>query len=341
MMIWEALFAGLAALFALRAAAHWAIRRSLAAPRVVEQSSPSALGLAFVSVRIPSLRRRHLHGWFVPARSRVDAPAPVAIVIHGWGGNAGMMLPLCRPLHEGGLHALFIDARCHGLSDDDSFASLPRFAEDVCAASAWLHARHDVDATRIVLVGHSVGAGAALLAALRLPDVSAVVSISAFAHPADMMRRWLAARGIPSAIGRYIMAHVERVIGHRFDDIAPERSIALLRCPVLLIHGDRDQVVPMADADRLYAARASERVERLVLAGDHESFDDIGRELDALVAFVVRATMPAAAFARIDADDVVQRVSKPASSTAARTSASDMKVPCSTLASPVSSETST
>jgi len=41
-----------------------------------------------------------------------------------------------------------------------------------------------------------VGAGAALLAATPRPDVAALVSVSAFSHPAAMMRRWLATRRI-------------------------------------------------------------------------------------------------------------------------------------------------
>lgn len=339
------LFAGFAAAAVLwvsvRAGVHWAIRRSLAAPRIVEQSSPAALGLAFASVRIPTVRGRHLHGWFVPPASAAGSRVPAAIVMHGWGGNCELMLPLCRPLHASGFATLFVDARCHGRSDDDSFASLPRFAEDVRAALGWLGARDEVDPTRVALVGHSVGAGAVLLAAVGRPEVSAVVSISAFAHPADMMRRWLAARRVPVVIGRYILAYVQDVIGHRFDDIAPVRSIARLSCPVLLIHGDRDPVVPIEDADRLYAARADERVERLILKGDHEAFDDVERELGALSSFLRRATGLVPGGTPIGSEAVFQRVSKPASSTAARTSPSDMNAPCSTQASPVSSDTST
>ena len=169
--------------------------------------------------------------------------------MHGWGGNAAMMLPLARPLHDAGFATLFVDARCHGASDDDSFASLPRFAEDVEHAFEWLAARADIDAGRIALIGHSVGAGAALLAASRRPDVAAVVSVAAFSHPAAMMRRWLATRRIPEwPVGRYILGYVQRTIGHRFDDIAPVTTIARVRCPVLLVHGADDDVVPLDDA---------------------------------------------------------------------------------------------
>ena len=84
-------------------------------------------------------------------------------------GNAALMLPLARPLHEAGYATLFVDARCHGASDDDSFASLPRFAEDLGAAVDWLRGRPEVAAGRVGVIGHSVGAGAALLLASMLP----------------------------------------------------------------------------------------------------------------------------------------------------------------------------
>jgi dipeptidyl aminopeptidase/acylaminoacyl peptidase len=271
-------------LAALRAAVHHGIRVSLAAPRVRETETPAAFGLAFEAVRIPTANGKQLHAWLVPAGAA--GSAPVVVVLHGWGGNAQMMLPLARPLHEAGFAALFIDARCHGLSDADSFASLPRFAEDVSHACDWLLARGDIDPRRIALLGHSVGAGAALFAAANRHDIAAVVSISAFAHPAEMMRRWLVAKRIPDALARYILGHVERVIGHRFDDIAPLRSIARLDCPVLLVHGEQDAIVPAADARRLRDAGRADTVQLSILPGDHESFVGLERELAAVVGFL-------------------------------------------------------
>ena len=49
------------------------------------------------------------------------------------------------------------------------------------------------------------------------------------------MRRWFCLRGIPQRpLGSLILRYVERVIGHRFDDIAPIATIRRLHCPVLL-----------------------------------------------------------------------------------------------------------
>jgi dipeptidyl aminopeptidase/acylaminoacyl peptidase len=282
----------IAAFFGLRAALHLAIRVSLKAPRLRENATPAALGLCYETVRIPTHNDKRLHGWLIPAGTA--GPAPAVIVLHGWGGNAQFMLPLARPLHQAGFATLFIDARCHGLSDGDSFASLPRFAEDATNAWNWLTKTATplpgIDADRIALVGHSVGAGAMLLTAAQRGGAAAVVSIAAFAHPADMMRRWLVGKRLPEVLAGYVLGYVERAIAHRFDDIAPVRSIGRVDCPVLLVHGEADAVVPLDDARRLFASGQPGRVELLSLPGDHECFPDVERELAAVVAFLCRAS---------------------------------------------------
>ena len=162
------------------------IRSGLAAPRVVETGVPA--GLPWIEVGVPGPRGKRLFGWFIPAATAQGGAAPALAILHGWGGNAEVMLPLARPLHEAGYALLFFDARSHGRSDGDSFASLPRFAEDLEHAVRWLKARPEVDPQRVGVVGHSVGAGAALLVASRSPGLAAVVSLAAFAHPAHHFR---------------------------------------------------------------------------------------------------------------------------------------------------------
>lgn len=259
------------------------IRRGLAAPRVRETATPASLGLPWREVRIGTANGRQLGAWLVPA-----APgAPALAVLHGWGGNAEMMLPLAAPLHRAGYALLLVDARNHGMSDGDSFSSLPRFAEDLEHAIDWLKAQPGTDPRRIGVIGHSVGAAAALLAASRRTDLAAVVSLAAFAHPEAMMRRWIAGRGIPHRpLGWYILRYVERTIGHRFDAIAPCNTIGRIPCPVLIVHGSDDATVPLAEARQIHAGRSHERVRLLVIPGGHDDYRDIDRGLDEVIGFL-------------------------------------------------------
>jgi dipeptidyl aminopeptidase/acylaminoacyl peptidase len=261
----------------------WLLRR-LAAPRVAHHSSPAEFGVPAEAVRIAVSGGKTLFGWFVP--SNRQTPAPAVLVMHGWGANAALMLPALPPLHQAGLAVLLLDARCHGESDGEDFTSLPRFAEDISSGLDWLKARAGVDPMRLALIGHSVGAGAALLCASRRNDVRAVISLAAFAHPEDMMRRFLADIRVPWwPLGWAITHYVSHVIGARFDDIAPVNTIARLNCPVLLVHGLRDDTVPFDDARRLLAA-AGPDVRLLPVDADHDLSSAMATGHHAIIEFL-------------------------------------------------------
>lgn len=264
---------------------NWLIRRGLRAPRVADDATPG--GVAWQAVEIPTANRKILRGWWIPSGDG----APALAVVHGWGGNAAMMLPLVGALHDAGYGLLLFSARNHGASDGDTFSSLPRFAEDLEHAFDWLRGRPEVDARHVSLLGHSVGAGAALLVAARRREVAAVVSLSAFAHPEGMMRRWLRWKGIPYLpLGWYVLAYVQHVIGHRFDDIAPQHTIANIARPVLLVHGSEDETVPVGDAQDILAAARPGSARLLLIPGHHEGFDDIAGPLTEVVKFLDRAS---------------------------------------------------
>ena len=281
-----------------RHCAHRAILHGLRAPRVLHDLTARDLGVSpdrLLAARIPGARGRTLSAWLVmpPGAEGVDAidhrrRVPAVLVLHGWGSNAALMAPVVPPLHAAGLAVLLIDARCHGRSDGEPFTSMPRFAEDIAAGLAWLRQQPGIDAQRLALLGHSVGAAAALLHAANHGGVRAVVSLASFAHPREVMRRFLADKRVPyPVLGWYVLRRVQRVIGCSFDTIAPLHTITRVHCPVLLVHGLQDRTVPFADARRLQAACAGSRL--LPVAGDHDLRDALGPHAGALVDFLARA----------------------------------------------------
>lgn len=281
----------LIAAIGLLAGLRWAIHRSLAPERVIETRTPADVGLQFEDVTILTENGKSVFGWFIPATRSGSGPAVVAI--HGWGGNAENLLSLVRPLHEAGFMLLLIDARCHGLSDENSFASMPRFAEDLGHAIDWLKCQEGIDPQAVITIGHSVGAGAALLSASGRDDIAAVVSIAAFSHPVAMMRRWFVSKRIPYLpVGWLMLRYIEWVIGYRFDDIAPVNTIQRVHCPVLLVHGAEDTTVPVSEAHAIHDARLGEHVQLKIVAGSHDEYADIDRELPILVDFLSKVQVP-------------------------------------------------
>ena len=275
----------------LRRLVHRAILRGLRAPRLPHTDDPTAHGVADAlvrDVRIAGPRGKQLFGWLVRPLRRSHQAVPAVLVMHGWGANASMMGSVVPPLHAAGFAVLLLDARCHGRSDDEAFTSLPRFAEDIAAGLAWLRTQPDIAADRLALVGHSVGAGAALLHASRHHDVRAVVSLSAFAHPREVMRRFLAEKRVPyPLLGWYVLRHVQQVIGADFDSFAPINTIVGVRCPTLLVHGRGDTTVPVADAQRLAAAAGHAQL--LLIDSDHDLRAAMAAQATTLVKFLQAA----------------------------------------------------
>jgi len=145
------------------------VRRLFEAPRRVETLTPADLGLPYRTERIGTENGKRLFAWYIPVQNA--DPAPAVALLHGWGGNAQYLLPFARLLHAAGFAVLLLDARNHGRSDADDFSSMVKFAEDLEHGLDWLEAQPKVDAGRIGVLGHSVGAAAALLVASRRPRV--------------------------------------------------------------------------------------------------------------------------------------------------------------------------
>ncbi|MDO9029418.1 MAG: alpha/beta fold hydrolase [Hydrogenophaga sp.] len=266
---------GLALFAAALLSARYLLHRGLAPAASTDGPTPAELGLRAHEVQIPGAAGQQLFAWYLPAPASAQHPTPAVVLLHGWGGNASTLLPAAQALHAAGFAVLLPESRNHGRSSRASHSSLPRFAEDLEAALDWLALQPDVDPQRLAALGHSVGAAAVLLVASRRPGLAAAVSVSAFAHPEWVMRRWLAQRHVPYwPLGWLINRYVERVIGARFDHIAPLATLGQAQCPVLLLHGAQDDTVPLADAQQLIQHKDRAHATLLALDGTHDGFAD-------------------------------------------------------------------
>lgn len=274
------------------------------APRIPLQGTPAQLGLRFQDVRIPTARRRLLAGWLIPAVADCGLGRAAStqanqrhlatlLILHGWGSNAEQMLPLAGPLARAGFNLLLINARNHGGSDSDTFSSLPRFAEDLEHAVDWLRQAHRQRATKVAVIGHSVGAGAALLAASRHPAIDGAISLSAFAHPAEVTARVMAHLPVPRLAVALVVRYTEWLIGHRFDAIAPINSIRSVRCPVLIAHGNADRLVPFEDAQKI-AHQCTRQDSQLIAIADagHDPSDKLEEYSGLLIEFLDETLTP-------------------------------------------------
>lgn len=263
---------------ALAGAVPWAVKRRFRPPVQRVPHTPGHLGLPGREVWLPGPRDKRLHGWWVP----VAHEAPAVVFVHGWGASASLMLPFARPIHAAGFHAFFLDARGHGSSDADDYASMPRFSEDAEAALGWVERQARV--TNVGVVGHSIGAGAAALLATRR-QVGALVSVSGVADVWEVIATHPSLHRLPVRARAGVRWTMERVFEVSFADIAPERVISRVSAPTLIVHGDADEIVPLDHAFRLTEARREARLV-VVPGGNHGDLSTFEPHLAPILGFL-------------------------------------------------------
>jgi len=250
--------------------------------------TPADLGLPYESMLIQSAGVP-LPAWFIPARG--GAPGPGVVLVHGWESARDRTLPMAVFLHAAGFHCLTFDVRGNGANPPEALPlSAGEFGSDALAAFRALVDQPEV--TVGAISGHSMGAIGAILAAAADPRVAALVATSSPADPYRLTRQTfrIARLPIPDPIAYPLAWLTTRVYlkprGHVVHDVSAAAAIARYTGPVLLAHGDLDQVVPIRHMERLAAAvrasRAGDRgaapVETLVVQGGEHSwlYEDTG-----------------------------------------------------------------
>jgi uncharacterized protein len=200
-----------------------------------EPATPADWGFRFENVDFKSTDGTNLHGWFIPPRAK-QAKGTV-VFSHGNAGSLGYHLGFVMWLAEAGYQVFMYDYRGFGKSGGE----LDRrgMIEDVKGAFAYVGARKDVDARRLVSYGHSLG-GAKSVAAIaekRVEGLRAVVIDGAFASYQAM------ARVVGGDLGAKLIT----------DEFSPKDFIGKISgTSLLVIHGDRDLVVPVSQGKQLF-----------------------------------------------------------------------------------------
>jgi alpha-beta hydrolase superfamily lysophospholipase len=222
--------------------------------------TPAAYDLPFEVLVVPS-SAGPLPAWFVPAPG--GRPAPAVVLVHGWESNRARMLPHARFLRAAGFATLMFDVRGHGDNPPETLPiSAAEFGADARAAVRLVAARPDV--TAVGVLGHSMGAIGAAIAAADDPRVAALVTTSAPSDPRRLTRRTfqLAGLTLPGPVAHPLAALTTRVYlrprGHAPSAASAAAAVARYAGPILIVHGARDEIVGADDALRL--DRAARRV---------------------------------------------------------------------------------
>ncbi len=187
-----------------------------------------------------------LGAWYLPAPGGLRGPA--VLIFNGNGGDRSGRAMLAIGLSRLGLSVLSFDYRGYG--GNRGRPSETGLAADARAAQAWLSSQPDVDPDRIVYFGESLGAAVSVGLATERPP-AALVLRSPFTSLAEVGRV------------HYPWLPVGWLLIDRFPSID---RIGSLKTPIMVIAGDRDDVVPETLSKKLYDA-ASEPKRYLLVPG--------------------------------------------------------------------------
>ncbi len=190
--------------------------------------------------------------WFEPAPT---APATV-LVCHGHGGNKVSNLWVAAALYPG-FNVLLLDVRGHGESEGDltSVGYLERL--DIIGAATWVQERLGAN-HKLGVLGISMGAAAAILAAAECQALEAVVADSPFARLRTPIRLAIRARGYPRHLTPALAWSVHKAAAWllgptRRTWLDPADVVARIAPRSLfLIHGEADATIPVSESETLY-----------------------------------------------------------------------------------------
>lgn len=228
---------------------------------------PSDWDLPFDDVSFQTGDGLTLHGWFVPGDRK-----ETMLWCHGNAGNISHRLDNMKILHDRiGINVFIFDYRGYGRSQGQpSEAGTYLDAE---AALAYLRSRPDIDQDSIVIFGRSLGGAVAVDLASKHPCLGLILE-STFTSLVDLFEMPIDIKDLRS-----------RTAPIKYDSFS---KIKRIKVPLLMLHGNRDEVVPFESGCTLYKAANQPKQFCLIEGAGHNDTYIVGGQayVDALRDFI-------------------------------------------------------
>jgi hypothetical protein len=229
--------------------------------------TPDEIGLTNVeAVTFTTADGLRLEGWFV--HSAQLPPRYTVLVFNGNAGNRAYRLELAAALRQHRLAVFLFDYR--GFGGNPGSPTEVGLAADGRAARQYLLGRSDVQVSRLIYFGESLGSAVAVELATEY-EPAALILRSPFASMTELGQL------------HYPLLPVRRLLRDRFASI---ERIGQVRCPLLVIAGSRDRIVPIEQSRRLYDAAISSKTFIVIPDADHNDLELLSG--NAMIAGIVR-----------------------------------------------------
>ena len=228
---------------------------------------PTDIGLAYEDLYLPTSDDIKINGWFIP----FSGARTTLLWFHGNAGNLSHRVDQLRYIHYRlRLNILMIDYREYGRSE--GIATEEGTYQDALASYDYLLTRIDIDPKRIVVFGQSLGAAVAVDLALQR-RVSGLILEAPFTSIKDMAHvtlPWLP---------------IGPLLAIQYDSLS---KISRIDVPLLIIHGDRDEIVPYSQGQRLFQAAREPKTFYAIAGVGHNDTYVVGGEsyFEAIAHFI-------------------------------------------------------
>jgi fermentation-respiration switch protein FrsA (DUF1100 family) len=232
-----------------------------------DRTRPELFGLEQLGVREVMLETEDglsLLSWYLTPRPG----RPVVAYFHGNGGHIGYRAERLLRFAREDFGVLMVEYRGYG--SNPGTPSETGFYTDGRTALAFLD-REGVAHNRLVLYGESLGSGVAVALAAE-NQVAAVILEAPFTSVAEV------------AQSHFPFVPAARMVTDRFDSLS---RIGRVKAPILVLHGERDRVVPIRYGRTLLDAAPEPKEGWFAPEGGHEDLARYG-SLDVVVAFIER-----------------------------------------------------
>jgi fermentation-respiration switch protein FrsA (DUF1100 family) len=226
--------------------------------------TPDELGLAFEEVVVEAADGVCILGWYLPAWNA----SHTLLYCHGNAGNIGDWVQAAPPFVESGISLLIWDYRGYGRSQGQP--SEEGLLMDGLAMWHWLKARAKTDGLPASILGKSLGSAVAAHIATQEKPAGLILD-SAFTSMREIVS--MHASWVP-----------KEMIPPLYESLEWAPAIT---CPTLVVHGERDMLVPLTQGQKLFEAITAPKIMRVIPAAGHNDISTYAGYDEAILNFLL------------------------------------------------------
>lgn len=223
--------------------------------------SPKKIGIDYEDVYIKTTDGHSLHGWFLPATGKAKG---TVLFLHGNAENISTHIGAVYWLPAKGFNVLLYDYRGYGKSN--GALGIDTAITDVTSVIEFLTAQKDIDSSKLIIFGQSLGGAIATNAVAnnqKYHNFAALIVESSFANFRGIAQEKLSESWLTWAFQWPLSLTIT-------NQYAPLTAIKqIVDIPVLIIHGDKDRIIPIEHGKRLYKAANQPKTIWVIPNGRH------------------------------------------------------------------------